>query len=102
MATVLILLRGWNLWLIPVASVSRRQSTTRSVDKVHHGFDNLGEQNLKNLREPVRVYRVRSTGEADAVPSILPLTNKPSVSVLFLRRPHDICTLVRTRPRGPR
>ncbi len=58
-------------------------------NKLDVGFEDLGEQALKNLPEPVRVYRV-----TDAVPEIavvsptpssapaLPLPEKPSLAVL--------------------
>src|SRR5947207_3787439 len=32
--------------------------------KVKLGFDDLGEQQLKNIAEPVRIYRLRPDGEA--------------------------------------
>src|SRR5260370_18679534 len=42
----------------------------------------MGEQTLKNIAEPVRVYRVRpSTAAATTHPS-LPLPDKPSIAVL--------------------
>src|ERR1700761_2420574 len=31
--------------------------------KVDHSFDDMGEQNLKNIAEPMRAWRVRLTGE---------------------------------------
>jgi TolB-like protein/class 3 adenylate cyclase len=50
--------------------------------KTAHGFEDLGEQNLKNMTKPVRVYRVLSNGESEAPTSFLPLPDKPSVAVL--------------------
>jgi adenylate cyclase len=48
--------------------------------KVEFGFDDLGEQTLKNIAEPIRVFRVLTTsippGGATAQPS------KPSIAVL--------------------
>src|ERR1700685_1242492 len=32
--------------------------------KVDHSFDDIGEQNLKNITEPMRAWRVRLTGES--------------------------------------
>src|SRR5206468_2167320 len=50
--------------------------------KVRLGFDDMGEQNLKNLAEPVRAYRVHlGSGAAMSRPA-LPLPDKPSVAVL--------------------
>jgi TolB-like protein/class 3 adenylate cyclase/tetratricopeptide (TPR) repeat protein len=56
-------------------------------DKLDYAFDDLGEQSLKNIARPVRVYRVRSDAtsaqrsEASAKPS-LALPDKPSIAVL--------------------
>jgi TolB-like protein len=44
-------------------------------------FEDLGEQRLKNIAEPVRVYRVRSAGGVVARPA-LALPDKPSIAVL--------------------
>jgi adenylate cyclase len=51
--------------------------------KVSLAFDDLGEQKLKNMDEPVRVYRARSVGEAitTARPASVP-SDKPSIVVL--------------------
>jgi adenylate cyclase len=54
-------------------------------------FDDLGEQSLKNIARPVRVYRVR-LAIADNTPKVTPtesgpalsLPNKPSIAVLPL------------------
>ena len=45
-------------------------------------FEDIGEQQLKNIARPVRVYRVR--GDAAKTPSsaALPLPDKPSIAVL--------------------
>src|SRR5262245_42609092 len=40
--------------------------------KVKLGFDDLGEQQLKNISEPVRIYRLRPNGEmATAQPTLV-------------------------------
>src|SRR5439155_4264985 len=52
-------------------------------------FDDLGDQSLKNIARPVRVYRVRlasadsrpMTAPIEAAP-LLPLPDKPSIAVL--------------------
>src|SRR5690348_6658022 len=49
--------------------------------KVKLGFDDLGEQQLKTIAEPVRIYRVRPHGEAMARPA-LALPDRPSIAVL--------------------
>jgi TolB-like protein/class 3 adenylate cyclase/Tfp pilus assembly protein PilF len=49
--------------------------------KVALDFDNLGEQRLKNMAEPVGVYRVRMAGAPPAA-LLLALRDKPSIAVL--------------------
>jgi adenylate cyclase len=56
-------------------------------DRFDHAFEDLGEQQVKNIARPVRVYRVRDTGVAAKTPSALaqpalPLPDKPSIAVL--------------------
>jgi TolB-like protein/Tfp pilus assembly protein PilF len=52
------------------------------ANKVDLSFDDLGEQALKNIERPVRVFRVRDRGvAADQRPSLLP-PDKPSIAVL--------------------
>ena len=54
-------------------------------DKVAFAFEDLGEQQVKNIARPVRVYRVRdlvSTSAASPSPPVLTLPDKPSVAVL--------------------
>jgi len=54
--------------------------------KVETKFEDLGEQSLKNVTEPVRVYRIASGTSAlsavSAGTTLLPPTDKPSVAVL--------------------
>jgi len=49
--------------------------------KLDIGFDDTGEQQLKNIARPVRVYRVRFNGTTKSTPA-LPLPTKPSIAVL--------------------
>jgi adenylate cyclase len=42
----------------------------------------IGEQQLKNIVQPVRVYRVHASGTAPSQASALPLPDKPSIAVL--------------------
>jgi adenylate cyclase len=57
----------------------RVQEDTRG--KVDIAFEDLGEQQLKNIAWPVRVYRARFDGPAK--PGVtLPLPSKPSIAVL--------------------
>ena len=53
-------------------------------DRLPFVFEDLGEQQVKNIARPVRVYRVRDTGAAikGPVTPALPLPDKPSIAVL--------------------
>jgi adenylate cyclase len=56
-------------------------------DRLPFVFDDLGEQQVKNIARPVRVYRVRDVRAAILSPSApvqpaLPLPDKPSIAVL--------------------
>ena len=60
--------------------------------KVDHSFEDIGEQSLKNIAEPMRAWRVRLSGEtapaarpaasASQRPQTLVLPDKPSIVVL--------------------
>jgi adenylate cyclase len=55
-------------------------------DRLPFVFDDLGEQHVKNIVRPVRVFRVRDAGvvytDASAsAPRVLPLPDKPSIAV---------------------
>ena len=57
------------------------------LDRLPFLFEDLGEQQVKNIARPVRVYRVRDAGAAAKSPSgpappALPLPDKPSLAVL--------------------
>jgi TolB-like protein len=52
--------------------------------KLEIGFEDTGEQQLKNIARPVRVYRVRFEGAAQPPPR-LPLPSKPSIAVLAFK-----------------
>ena len=56
-------------------------------DRLPFVFEDLGEQQVKNIARPVRVYRVREAGSASKsqlalAPPVLPLPDKPSIAVL--------------------
>jgi adenylate cyclase len=55
------------------------------VGKLDLAFEDMGEQQLKNIIRPVRVFRIRS-GTSDAMAELtrpaLPLHDKPSITVL--------------------
>jgi adenylate cyclase len=58
-------------------------------DRLPYPFEDRGEQNVKNIARPVRVYRVRAAA-AKGTPAVgpiegalvLPLPDKPSIAVL--------------------
>jgi adenylate cyclase len=59
-----------------------------TVGKLEVAFDDLGEQRLKNIARPIRVYRIRlgqhsnlTARPVEAAP-ILPLPDNPSIAVL--------------------
>src|SRR5215204_4377314 len=49
--------------------------------KLDISFEDAGEQQLKNIARPVRVYRVRFEGAAISAPALV-LPDKPSIAVL--------------------
>src|SRR5262249_36231865 len=51
-------------------------------DRVPFVFEDLGEQQVKNIARPVRVYRVRDVGAAAETPASPALPDKPSIAVL--------------------
>ncbi len=54
-------------------------------DRLPFLFEDLGEQQVKNITRPLRVYRVRDVGAAAKSPPTLPalpLPDKPSIAVL--------------------
>jgi adenylate cyclase len=56
-------------------------------DKLPYPFEDRGEQSVKNIARPVRVYRVRDAAAPveeplPATPQPLPLRDKPSITVL--------------------
>jgi TolB-like protein len=51
-------------------------------DKLDVNFEDAGEQQLKNIARPVRVYRTRPSGAAAHFRPALPLPDKPSIAIL--------------------
>src|SRR2546429_852796 len=51
-------------------------------DRLPFVFEDLGEQQVKNIARPVRVYRVRAAAAPSAPVPALPLPDKPSIAVL--------------------
>jgi len=50
--------------------------------KVDAEFDDLGEQSLKNIVRPMRIYRIKLARAPDASMTALPLPDKPSLALL--------------------
>ena len=50
--------------------------------KLDIAFEDAGEQRLKNIERPVRVYRARLSGAKATARAALPLPDKPSIAVL--------------------
>jgi adenylate cyclase len=51
--------------------------------KVKVAFVDIGEQRLKNVAEPIRVFRVDPAGDTAPAPAqVLPLSDKPAIAVL--------------------
>src|SRR5262249_12875559 len=50
--------------------------------KLDATFEDIGEQQLRNIERPVRVYRVRAIGSLASSRPTLPLPDKPSIAVL--------------------
>src|SRR5262249_50079287 len=57
-------------------------------DKLAYSFEDLGEQSVKNIARPVRVYALRAEALADlpapSVPPILPISQFPSAPRLSI------------------
>ncbi len=51
-------------------------------NKLPLAFDDLGEQQVKNIVQPIRVYRVRAEILAPPPAAAVPLPDKPSIAVL--------------------
>ena len=51
-------------------------------DRLPFVFEDLGEQQVKNIARPVRVYRVRDAAPKSPSAQALPLPDKPSIAVL--------------------
>ena len=51
-------------------------------DRLPFVFEDLGEQRVKNIARPVRVYRIRDAAAKPTAPPALPLPDKPSIAVL--------------------
>jgi adenylate cyclase len=51
-------------------------------NKLPLGFDDLGEQQVKNITQPIRVYRVRAEAPVAQRAAPLALPDKPSIAVL--------------------
>src|SRR5215472_7166588 len=71
-------------WLKPGGICVSARVQEDAAGKVDLAFEDLGEQSLKNIARPVRVYRVVGAGVAShpAITPGLALPDKPSIAVL--------------------
>ena len=53
-------------------------------DRVEDEFDDLGEQNLKNIARPMRVYALKSVARAAGAPAGAQKTGPPRLSIVVL------------------
>jgi adenylate cyclase len=53
-----------------------------AANRLDFTFEDIGEQTLKNITRPVRVYRGRPIGASPSASEVLPLPDKPSLAVL--------------------
>jgi adenylate cyclase len=51
-------------------------------NKLPLAFDDLGDQQVKNMAQPIRVYRVQAATPVPQYVAALPLPDKPSIAVL--------------------
>src|SRR6266852_9978813 len=80
-ATGSILRLGWKSLAEPGAICVSATARDHIGNKLPLGFDDLGEQQVKNIAQPIRVCRVQ-TGTPAAQPAALPLPDRPSIAVL--------------------
>ena len=59
-----------------------RTVLTQTRGKLDFPVEDLGEQSLKNIAQPVHVFRVLAEEKRMPEPSALPLPDKPSIAVL--------------------
>ena len=72
---------AWKPWPSQAGSASTASCATKCGDKLGFAFEDLGEQQVKNIARPVRVSRVPMAGNTLAKPP-LPLPDKSSIAVL--------------------
>jgi hypothetical protein len=68
----------------------RAEATTPRLKQVREhvgtklpiGFIDLGEQQVKNIAQPIRAYQIGGAAKEPAAPASLPLPDKPSIAVL--------------------
>ena len=76
---------GWRLLRSRAGFASRVRCGTRSGQSCPLSFIDLGQQQVKNIAQPIKAYRIRGETSPTATPvvgSSLPLPDKPSIAVL--------------------
>ena len=84
MATASMSLHAWKRWHSRAEIWVSKAARDQVRDKLDISFEDLGEQQLKNITRPVRVYRVRLEQSAAAESGgngAAPMTNKPAIAV---------------------
>src|SRR5216683_8223918 len=83
-ATGSILRLGWKSLAEPGAICVSAAARDHIGNKVPLAFDDLGDQQVKNIAQPIRVYRVKADAPIPPQSSLppLPLPDKPSIAVL--------------------
>src|ERR1700736_3792607 len=69
-------------WPMPAGGSSPIRFPITSATGWPFVLEDLGEQQVKNIARPVRVYRVRDAGAGSPSTPVLPLPDKPSIAVL--------------------
>ena len=72
--------RGWKRSPSPAGSASRGTVRDQIRDKLPYPFEDMGEQSVKNIARPVRVYALRPEAVADLPASSAPLATPVSQS----------------------
>src|SRR5262249_52883106 len=73
---------GSKRWLSRAGFALVPRRTSRVRDRLDLAFDDLGEQQVKNIARPVRTYRVALGASSRAALPPLSLPDKPSLAVL--------------------
>src|SRR5438067_5919049 len=85
--------RAWKAWPTPAAYASRRPCKSMVRDRLALPFEDGGEQSVKNIARPIRVYAVSADALAALPKAEAPATLRPT-RPLF--RPRNIAAVALT------